>query len=509
MISMDLEAQIWRRAKEAKAFFHVIHDPTVFELDGLLRASIPLAAENRGLMKDLWTLRLTILQTLLPLNAPQVALAHTFERLTAARELRGLRSGFEAVLSTALDAGVNPKKDIIDDLFCGSGQGIDVWNRPWSQQSPGWPSEVKDFLCSEYGPGLRVIAGIRELPDAGPQLVLVSPLQARRFPQANAVRLLRLGRWASVHVIRYGIHIEDDSFTREALLPPFTPEFWRSGWKIEDSIAGIPQEARGLEIEAGQGMVDAIDDLELETIFGHADANAGEPVGACVVQLSSGFCVAHANDDQVWLLNRKQEWISVLDLEEGDLIPVRIDDSDRQLLEDVATARMGGGYAEAVKSRLSGWKQVVRTCLARHGEVKFKSEFNRLTGRTGETWRGDAWSGEKPWAPRSRKDFRALILAANALGFFLGEQDIDKFILASWRDVQFLRNAHRLAGRDLVHQLDDELEQMVREHHEWRLGDEVGPETGGRKYRVYGVVSVRDAGMLYPGQLQRLKKWPE
>src|SRR5690348_13242878 len=74
MINMDVEAGIWRRAEKAKAIFHVIHDAIVSELDGLLRESIPHAANNRALMKDLWSLRLTILQTLLPLNAPQLGL---------------------------------------------------------------------------------------------------------------------------------------------------------------------------------------------------------------------------------------------------------------------------------------------------------------------------------------------------------------------------------------------------------------------------------------------------
>jgi|GEM_PF-6874459 len=507
MISMDIETGIWRRTEKAKAFFHVIHDATVLELDRLLRESIPRAAGNRTLMKDLWSLRLTILQTLLPLNAPQLALKDVVERVASTLELRDLRTGFETALSVALDTVGNAKKAIIDDLFCESDQGIDVWSRPWNQSSPGWPSEMKVFLDTEYGADLKVIAGIRGLPDAGSQLVLVSPLQATRFPLANAVRLLRPGRWGSVHVLRYGIPIEDDSFTKQALQPPFVPKFWRGDWKIQDMTTGILQESKEKGMEVESGPVVTIDDLDLETMFGHMDASAGEPGGACVVRLSSGYCVAHANDDQIRLLNRRQEWIPVLDLEEGDLIPVSIDDADRQLLEQVATARMGGESAEAVKRRLGSWKQVLRTCLSQHGELRFKSEFDRFSGKDCETWRDDAWSGERPWAPRSRKDFRALILAANALGFFLGEQDIGKFIVNSWKDVQLLRSAHRLAGRDLVHQLDDELEQLVKQRREWMVGDEVGLENGGRKYRVYEVVAVRDAGLLYPGQLQRLKKW--
>lgn len=507
MINMDVETRIWRTAEKADVFFYVIHDAVVLELDRLLRASIPLAAGNRTLMKDLWGLRLTILQTLLPLNASRLALKDIVERVVSAHELRDLRPGFETALSVALDAKGNAKKAVVDDLFCENDQDIDVWNRPWNQPPPGWPSEMKVLLDSEYGIRLRVIAGIRELPDAGSQLVLVSPLQARQFPLANAVRLLRPGRWESVHVLRYGIPIEDDSFTRHALRPSFVPKFWRGEWEIHDLTTGVLQEPKGQGMEVGSGPVDTIDDLDLGTVFGHMDASAGEPVEACVVRLSSGFCVAHANDDQVRLLNRRQEWISVLDLEEGDLIPVGIDDADRQLLEQVATARMGGENAEVVKRRLGGWKQVVRTCLGRHGETRFRNEFNRFAGKDGEAWRDDAWSGERPWAPRSRKDFRALILAANALGFFLGEPDIGKFIVNSWKDVQLLRSAHRLAGRDLAHQLDDELEQLVKQRREWKVGDEVSLESGGRKYRVYEVVAVRDAEMLYPGQLQRLKKW--
>lgn len=510
MISMDVEAGIWRRAEKAQAIFHVIHDAIVSELDGLLRESIPHAANNRALMKDLWSLRLTILQTLLPLNAPQLGLTDVLERVGSARELRGLRSRFETALSAARDARGNAKKAIIDDLFCENDQDIDVWNRPWNQPPPGWPSEMAVLLERDYGSRLRVIAGIRELPDAGSQLVLVSPLQAKRFPLAHAVRLLRPGRWTSVHVLRYGIPIENDSFTRhDALRPSFVREFWRGEWEVQDLTTGVPQGPGERATEVESGPMDAIDDLDLERVFGDVDASTGDPVEACIVRLSSGCCVAHAIYDAIRLLNRRQEWISVLDLEEGDLIPVAVDDADRQLLEEVATNRMGGENAEAVKRRLGAWKQVVRTCLGRHGEARFRKEFNRFAGKDGEAWRDDAWSGETPWAPRSRKGFRALILAANVLGFFLGEQDIEKFIVNSWKDVQRLRIAHRLAGRDLAQQLDDELEQLVKQRTEWKVGDEVGLANGGRKYRVHEVIAMHDGGMLYPGQLQRLKKWPD
>jgi hypothetical protein len=510
MINMDVEAGIWRRAEKAKAIFHVIHDAIVSELDGLLRESIPHAVNNRALTKDLWSLRLTILQTLLPLNAPQLGLTDVLERVGSTRELRGLRSRFETALSAAGDARGNAKKAIVDDLFCENDQDIDVWNRPWNQPPPGWPSEMAALLERDYGSRLRVIAGIRELPDAGSQLVLVSPLQAKRFPLANAVRLLRPGRWASVHVLRYGIPIENDSFTRDdALRPSFARRFWRGEWAVQELTTGVPHEPDGQAAEVESGPADTIYDLDLERMFGDVDASTGEPEKACIVRLSSGCCVAHANDDPIRLLNRRQEWISALDLEEGDLIPVRVDDAGRQLLEEVATARMGGGNAEAVKRRLGAWKQVVRTCLGRHGEAKFRNEFNRYAGKDGHAWRDDLWTGETPWAPRSRKAFRAVILAANALGFFLAEQDIEKFIVNSWKDVQRLRIAHRLAGRDLVHQLDDELEQLVKQRSEWKVGDEVGLENGGRKYRVYEVIAVHDGGMLYPGQLRRLKKWPD
>lgn len=509
MISMEMETGIWRQAKRTTAVFHVIHDADVSELERLIRSSLARAADNKPLAKDLWGLRLSILQTLLPLSAPELGLKDSAERVINARELRELRPGFEVALQAVLGKEENSKKAVIDRLFCESDDGIEVWNRPWNQSPSGWPDGVQAVLDKEYGARLRVIAGIRELPVAGSQLILISPLQGKRFPLANAVKLLRPGRWEFVHVLRYSVSIEDDLYTRCALEPPLAPQVWCGEWEVLDSSSGESSEA-GYQDGHMDSNPDGTDyDLDPHRIFGSMDSSAGEPVSSCIVRLSSGFCVAHANDDQVRLLNRKREWMSVLELEEGDLIPVGIDDVDRQSLEQGASARLGRDNVEALKRRIGGWKQVVRTCLFRNGEVKFRSEFNRFAGGDSEAWRGDAWSDEKPWAPRSKKDFRALILAAHALGFFRDEDDIGQFIVNSWRDVQSLRNAHRLAGRDLVNRLEDELEQEVAMRDEWKAGDEVGLENGGRKYRVCEVVEVRDAGMLYPGQLQRLKKWQE
>lgn len=509
MIGMEMEAGIWRQAKRSKAVFHVVHDADVSSLDRLISLSMARAADNRTLAKDLWNLRLSILQTLLPLGAPQLGLKDIADRVLSAREVRDLRTELEAVLKTAFGKGENPKKAVIDGLFCDSNEGIEVWNRPWNQSPLGWPPGIQTVLDKEYGTRLSVIAGIRDLPDAGSQLILTSPLQGKRFPPANAAKLLRPGRWTSVHILRYAVSIEADVFTRCALDPPLAPQVWCAEWDVQDSTVGDSSGLADQGSATAPAPADNYDDIDPQRIFGAAESATGEPARACLVRLSSAFCVAHANDDQVPLLNGRREWIPVLDLVEGDLIPVGIDDVDRQLLEQGATARMGRDNVAAVRRRIGGWKQVVRTCLIKNGQARLRNEFNRFAAGNSEAWRIDAWSDEKPWAPRSKKDFKALILAAHAFGFFLDEDDIGQFIANSWRDVQSLRNAHRLAGRDMVNRLEDELEQEVAMRDEWKAGDEVGFENGGRKYRVCEVVGVSDAGMLYPGQLRRLKKWHE
>lgn len=506
MMCMDIESQVWRQAVKPTINFHAIHDQRVSSLDRLFCSAIQLAGNNRVLRNDLWALRLSVLQTVLPIGSNDVGLAEAITRVMSSHELGTLRANFETALELIRGAGENRKRELLDNLYCESNEQILVWNRPWNRAPFGWPSGIQDVLGDEYGDGVRLISGIRDLPDVGKQLVLVSPLQGNRFPLANAVKLLRPGRWQEIHVLRYDVAIESDQFTRDAMYSPGALQYWCVDLKVADSMIGNSSHSEVSDDGIAAEPMDDANDLDFGSIFGDVGSGIAEPIGACLVELSSGFCTAYANDHQVRLLNGDQ-WIQVLNLKEGDLIPVAVDAGDRQTLEEMATTRLGQANVTLVRKRIGAWKQVIRTCINRHGEDKLRREFQKRGAGKNPTWREDAWSAETPWAPRSKHDFAALIRSANDLGFFLGE-DVEQFIAQGWRDVQLLRSAHRLAGRDLVSQLEDELERKLQgESSEWNAGDEVSLDDGGRKYVVCEVTFVRDAGQLYPCQLGRLVKW--
>lgn len=512
MIGIRMESTIWERMANGKVTFHVIHDEHVAELDRLLRPMIrdAQALGKQDLLQQLWNLRLAVHQTLLTFDAAPLGLEAIATSIANAPELRNHRTGLVTAMELLVGKTSNPKKEVIDSIYCGLGphEAITIWNCRLPERAfPGWPEGTIKLLENEYGTGqFEVIGGRRSLPAIGSQLVLPSPLH-RSTPAEIHALLLRPGRWESVHILRYSTNIENHEFTRSALEdPPVQP--WLGKWTMDVLDHGQPATPLTPAIDDEPPLPDDI--LFFQDIFGREEPSHEEPVDACLVRLSSSFYVAFPSDAMVRLLNGSKEWVSTSDLEEGDLIPVRTDNPDRQRhsLEAAAEDRLGGrNHAGSIKARLREWKQVVRTCLNRHGETRFRQLFDRFSGGESEAWRSDAWSSEDVWAPRSRKGFRALILATHELGFFLNEPDIEAFTRSNWSDVQQLRNAHRQAGRDQISQLDGQLEEQMTQRDEWKEGDEVSLVDGGRKYQVFEVLSVSNIGKRDPNQLERLRKW--
>ena len=351
---------------------------------------------------------------------------------------------------------------------------------------------------------------MRDLPEKGSTLLLVSPLR-RDFRPDKAVKLLRPGRWEAIHVLGYAVPLENTSFTRDVLVPPPVLSGWSAEWNIQErTIGDSPQGGDTVRIPT-QPLPYPDDEFDPGLIFCNDEPDAAEPVPACVVRLSTGGCVAYAIEDRVVVLNGDHRSLSVTELESGDLIPVAIDDGDRQGLEEAATIRLGQDNVSALKKRIGEWKQVLRVCLATYGEPKLREQFFRRVDRNGSTWREDAWSGDTPWAPRSRREFFSLVDSAKALGFFRDRSDMRAFAADCWRDVQALRNAHRLAGRELVNQLEDVLEQQVRQRQDWAKGEQIGLDdsNASRKYVVHEVQSIHSAGLLQISKLRKLKKWQE
>ena len=506
---IHVESDIWRRTANCQIVFHRIHNASLSGLDGLLGSAIRLAESNRELTGALWDLRLSVLQTLLPMGAPQLGVEEALGRFRGAKELERLRAEWEPAVKVALGQERNLKKDIVDDVFC-STEDIALWNRPWNRSPKGWPDATPDILERDYGDRYRVISGMRDLPEAGATVVLISPLW-RHFPLASAVKLLRPGRWKAIHVLAYAVPLEDCSFTREVLASPSDRLGWSAAWGIQERTVGDPPQGGDTVHMPTQPLPYPDDEFDPGLIFGSDEPDAAEPVPACVVRLSSGGCVAYAIEDRVAVLNGDHRSLSVMELESGDLIPVAIDDGDRQGLEEAATMRLGQDNVSALKKRIGEWKQVLRVCLATYGEAKLREQFFRRVDRIGSTWREDAWSGDTPWAPRSKREFFSLLDSAKALGFFRDRSDMKAFAADCWRDVQALRNAHRLAGRELVNQLEDVLEQQVRKRQDWAKGEQIGLDDSNtsRKYVVHEVQSIHNAGLLQITKLRKLKKWQE
>ncbi|MDV3257943.1 MAG: hypothetical protein LOX97_09230, partial [Sphingomonas sp.] len=354
------ESDIWRRAANAGIVFHRIHDDCLSRLDRLLGSAIRLAENNRELSRILWDVRLSMLQTLLPISASQLGLKEAIGRVIETNELKSLSAEWKVAVQAAFEQVANPKKGVIDDIFC-EAEDIALWNRPWNSAPKGWPEAMPEILEGDYGKGLCVISGLRDLPEKGSTLVLTSPLW-RHFPPANAVKLLRPGRWETIHVLGYAVPLENSSFTftRDVLVPPSVLSGWSADWTIQERTVGDPPKGGDTEHIQAQPLPYPDDEFDPGLIFGVDESDTAEPVPACVVRLSSGGCVAYANEDRIVVLNGKQRSMSVMELESGDLIPVALNQVDRHGLVEAATIRLGLSNVLELKRRIGEWKQVLR-----------------------------------------------------------------------------------------------------------------------------------------------------
>jgi hypothetical protein len=414
---------------------------------------------QRAAARDAWLLRASLMMTPLPFADRRLGLDALLDRLEqVARSVPGMRSPVRdlgELVRELATANVNPKRDRLLDLTNGSGTDggpLAILANIYGSRTPGWPSSID----AEDDFGARDVELVRVRRQVRSSLYsrLIVPGNPWFAPRALLFDLLYGGRASSVVVVAY--RAERVSLPEPKKLPT-------------DSVLSVTRRRSRRPLDetvepGGEGQLDqwAHDSFWSSIHAQHADiAPASDrdvtveanfvlfadgsgtflPADRRVVEVSELFETG-ANFD---ITEDKLPRISVRELEEGDLVMLRLSGSG-DYLDDVADSLIEQAGEAGLRTKALHWKDRLHGVIKRHGEgvVAMKMRSLGVPLRSPQyLW---AWAGDAVMAPHDRQTFRRLIETIWNLEVPVGSGEPEPYADDRWDDMERLKAYHHRAG---------------------------------------------------------------
>ena len=165
------------------------------------------------------------------------------------------------------------------------------------------------------------------------------------------------------------------------------------------------------------------------------------PADGRVVEVSALFETG-ANFD---ITEDKLPRTSVRDLEEGDLVMLRLTGSG-DYLDDVADSLIEKAGEAGLRGRALQWKDRLHEVIKRHGEGVVAMKVRGLGVRLRSPQYLWAWAGDAVMAPQDRQTFHSLIATIWQLGSRESGDEAAAYADARWDDMERLKAYHHKAG---------------------------------------------------------------
>jgi hypothetical protein len=181
------------------------------------------------------------------------------------------------------------------------------------------------------------------------------------------------------------------------------------------------------------------------------------PEDGRVVEISGRFDLGRELDVREGRLPRK----SVTDLEEGDLVMMRLSGSG-DYLDDVANDLMVKAGQGNLRTLALEWKDWLHLTLKRQGEGVLAKKLKDLdlTIRSPQyLW---TWASDAVIAPHDYVTFSKLIYGINALEPSLFGSDIDEYIEAKWTDMELVKSFQQKAGMTIRAALVERVQDLIK-----------------------------------------------
>ena len=464
--------------------------------------------EQRRIVRAVWLIRATILQTMLPLGEQQLGLTDAAATLEAAADtFSSIRSALEEVaqrVQVLCREGRNPKREWMAAALTQQEQGVThplgLFVALTAGRTPGWPLGLTGDDIGHAG--VHLLRSRRDLERASYGKLIV-PGSLRFAPRALAYAALYGGVADEVVLLSYrreakflpqplslpqGCLVK--SLDRPVVLREIVPSSDAPPALDENSIDTWAQESfwKAARDRAGSLLPSSEQDFFTPArfvLFGDG-SGAYLPDQGSVVELSSAIDGMQGLDEKGESLPRKRG----AELAEGDVVMLRLSGGG-DYLEDVARSIMEREGSARLRDRATSWKTWLHTMIKQHGEGVIARTLQQEGVRVRSPSYLWAWAGEDVIGPHDLKTFKALIAALCSLEPSHLEGGGASFAEERWAEMEALKSFHKKAGREIRRALLREVRQLIEKHGSVaeRVSIELG-EVGARGMGLFRVAAV-------------------
>lgn len=416
---------------------------------------------QRAISRDVWLVKSSLMLTALPFNDSRLGLDELLNRLaTATESVPAIRSPVRALTGFAQHLAserFNPKRERLMELLQTSklgGRPVGLLANICGSPTPGWPISLEvesDFGASE----LDLIRRRRQVKSSLYELIVIpgNPWFASR---GLLFDLLYGGRTSEVVVVAYrsepvSLPIPSE-MPRDRYFPPTRRQPKQTVGESEQGDSAQldkwANESFWSSIHAQQADITPTSDRDVTTdaqfVLFADGSGAFLPADGRVVEVSELFETG-ANFD---VTEDKLPRVSVRDLEEGDLVMLRLSGSGNYL-DDVADSLIQRAGENALRHRALEWKDMLHDVINRQGEGVVAMKLRSLGVRLRSPQYLWVWAGDAVMAPHDRQTFHSLITTIWQLGRHTGDGEPEAYANARWDDMERLKAYHHKAGVEI------------------------------------------------------------
>lgn len=430
---------------------------------------------QRAAARDAWLVKSSLMLTALPFDDPRLALGDLMKRLGEASDsvpgLRGPVNDLAVLVHQLASAATNPKRNRLLELLAGpaaTGDPVAILANVCGSPTPGWPTSI-DGKCDFASAEVELVRLKRQTKGS---------LYARLFipgnpwfaPRGLLFDLLYGGRASDIVVLAY--QAERVSLPAPRKLPTGSvfPSIDAPDQQLYEAVE--PDTDTQLDQWAHESFWTSIHaqhadiapqsekDVTVDAVFVLFADGSGAflPSDRRIVEVSELFETGASFD----IAEDKLPRTSVRDLEEGDLVMLRLSGSG-DYLDDVADSLIEQAGETGLRARALRWKDRLHEVIKRHGEgvVAMKIRRHGVKFRSPQyLW---AWAGDAVMAPHDRETFRCLIAAVWELEGPASSEDPRTYADLRWGEMERLKAYHHKAGVSIRAALLSRVQALVAE----------------------------------------------
>lgn len=426
--------------------------------------------------RTVWMLKTTSILTVLPFDDERLRMMALLESLEksvdSVPEISDSVKTLRNVVSQLISASTNPKRthllSVIENVS-EHHKRIALVANLHGLSTPGWPQDMKadEILLSA---GIDVVRTRKEISDVFFDSIVI-PGNPRFAPRKFLFDLLYGGRTRNITVLGY--RAENIWIPSPANMPKSDIfNNTRSSTHIEKTVTvDRPENAELIDKWANDSFWSSLRRQHADSVpksdrdarvrvrfVLFADGSgAFLPEDGRVVEISGRFDLGRELDIKEERLPRK----SVADLEEGDLVMMRLSGSG-DYLDDVANDLMVQAGDGDLRTRALEWKDWLYRTLKHQGEGVLAKKLKELdlTVRSPQyLW---AWASDAVMAPHDYDTFSKLMNGLNALEPSYFGSEIDDYIGAKWTDMELVKSFQQRAGMTIRSALIKRVQDLIK-----------------------------------------------